>query len=57
MKLNEQITVDKIYAGRYIITMPDGTRLVGAAASTIIALTHAVFLEEASDTEIPHEPK
>lgn len=57
MKLNEQITIDKISAGRYIITMPDGTRLVGAAASTITALTHAVFFEEASDTEILYEPK
>jgi len=49
MKIDEKITVERTGSGCYKITLPDGTSLIGSAASTAVALAHVVFLEEASE--------
>lgn len=52
MKTGEKVTVEKTPSGLYAVTLPNGTKYIGAAPSTAIALTHAVFVEEASSTEV-----
>jgi hypothetical protein len=47
MKIGQKVEIERLPNGLYKITQPDGTQLVGAAPSTIIALSHAIFHEEA----------
>jgi hypothetical protein len=49
MKREEKVVVERLPYGGYAVTLPDGTKLVGGAASTVIALTAAIFREEARD--------
>lgn len=48
MRKGEVVKVERIESGLYKVTYPDGTSLVGIAATTAIALMRAVFWEEAN---------
>lgn len=47
MRRGEAITVERVPAGLYKITLPEGTVYVGSAASTIIVLANSIFRDEA----------
>lgn len=52
MRIGEEIEVTRLPSGMYMVVLPDNTRLVGEAASTVIALAHAVFHEEAQGLDV-----
>lgn len=49
MQVGEKITVERLPSGLYAISQEGRTTLVGAAASTALALNYTVFNDEAND--------
>ncbi len=47
MNIGDGIEIKRLESGLYRVVMPDGTVLIGGAASTAIALINAVLKEEA----------
>jgi hypothetical protein len=47
VKTGERIEIERLPTGFYKVTQTNGTIIIGEAASTAIALTNAVFREEA----------
>lgn len=54
MSEGEEIKIERTISGHYRITMPDGTVMIGGAASTIVVLANAIFKLEASGDMIAH---
>lgn len=52
MRIGEEVKVTRLPSGLYMVVLANNTRLVGEAASAVIALAHAVFHEEAQGLDV-----
>lgn len=55
MQIGEKLEIERLGSGLYLIRKQDGTRIVGGAASTAVALTNFVFLTEATEIDYPEK--
>jgi len=51
MKIGEHINIERTLSGLYKVELPDGTFLVGGAASTACVLSQAIFKDEACEVD------